>query len=49
MRRLRRTYGMALAKILDDSEAYTLTKTAEHGKLDRLRELLNGLQNPISG
>lgn len=43
---LRRAYGVALAKILDDNEAYTLTKTAEHGSLDRIREWLHALENP---
>jgi hypothetical protein len=43
---LRREYGVALTKILDDNEAYTLTKTSEHGCLDRLREWLNALENP---
>jgi len=43
---LRRVYGVALTRILDDNEAYTLTKTAEHESLDRLREWLNALENP---
>ena len=43
---LRLVYGVALTRILDDNEAYTLTKTAEHESLDRLREWLNALENP---
>ncbi|WP_345689638.1 hypothetical protein [Novipirellula caenicola] len=45
----RHAYAVALANILDDNDAYTLTKTAEHDSLDRLRELLNGLENPGNG
>jgi hypothetical protein len=45
----RRTYGVALTRVLDDDQAYTLTKTVEHGSLDRLRELLSALENPGFG
>ncbi|MCC9602246.1 hypothetical protein LOC67_16950 [Stieleria sp. JC731] len=45
----RSTYAVALAKILDDNDAYTLTKPADHKSLDRLREMLNSLENPEIG
>tara|TARA_R110002072_G_C7569344_1_gene500963 strand:- start:82 stop:468 length:387 start_codon:yes stop_codon:yes gene_type:complete len=45
----RRAYAVALANILDENDAYSLTKTAEHDSLDRLRELLNALANPGDG
>jgi hypothetical protein len=45
----RRQYAVALASILDDNDAYTLTRTAEHESLDRLCELLNALSNPTIG
>jgi|GEM_PF-1067546 hypothetical protein len=48
-RERRRQYAVALASILDDNDAYTLTRASEHESLDRLCVLLNALSNPTIG